>query len=108
MSKHWRSSTRSGGNSCVEVSLPQWRKSTRSQLNGCVEVSLPEWRKSSRSSDGACVEVAFDQRPASLHNPHVLVRDSKDPHGPVLTFTAQEWAAFLAGVRDEEFDLERA
>jgi hypothetical protein len=89
MSEHWRISTRSGGNSCVEVSLPQWRRSTH-------------------SSDGACVEVAFDQRPTSLHNPHVLVRDSKDPHGPVLMFTAQEWAAFLAGARDGEFDLERA
>jgi hypothetical protein len=35
----------------------------------------------------------------------VAVRDSKDPAGPVLTFTAPEWSAFLAGVRDGEFDL---
>jgi hypothetical protein len=65
------------------------------------------WRTSSYSSGGNCVEVAFDQRPASLHNPHVFVRDSKDPRGPVLVLTAQEWVAFLAGVRDGEFDLER-
>jgi len=28
------------------------------------------------------------------------VRDSKDPAGPVLTFTAAEWTAFTDGVRD--------
>jgi hypothetical protein len=32
------------------------------------------------------------------------VRDSKDPAGPMLTFSAREWDAFLAGVRADEFD----
>jgi hypothetical protein len=35
----------------------------------------------------------------------IQVRDSKDPHGPVLTFTAKEWAAFVGGTKDGEFDL---
>jgi hypothetical protein len=30
---------------------------------------------------------------------------SKDPHGPVLTFTHAEWAAFVAGAKDGEFGL---
>ena len=34
-----------------------------------------------------------------------LMRDSKDPDGPVLAFTAAEWEAFVAGVKDGEFDL---
>jgi predicted secreted Zn-dependent protease len=76
-----------------------WRKSTASESGNCVEVSLPEWRKSSRSSDGACVEVAMD-------HDAVLVRDSKAPTGRVLRFNRHEWAAFLAGVRAGEFDLE--
>jgi hypothetical protein len=48
----------------------------------------PEWMRSSYStSDGPdCVEVAT--APA-----HILVRDSKDPHGPRLTPTT--WATFL-------------
>ncbi len=46
------------------------------------------WRKSSRSGEGNCVEVAFVQHA-------VLVRDSKDPDGPVLTFTHAEWNSFL-------------
>ncbi|MGH3965600.1 MAG: DUF397 domain-containing protein, partial [Pseudonocardiaceae bacterium] len=31
------------------------------------------------------------------------VRDSKDPTGTALMFTATEWAAFTAGVRGGEF-----
>lgn len=55
------------------------------------------WFKSTYSADTAnCVEVAFDGA--------VLVRDSKDPDGPRLRFTAREWAAFVAGARDGEFD----
>jgi hypothetical protein len=34
----------------------------------------------------------------------IAIRDSKDVNGPVLTFSPQEWAAFVAGVRDGEFD----
>jgi hypothetical protein len=33
------------------------------------------------------------------------VRDSKDPQGPVLLFTPDEWRAFVGGVRNGEFDL---
>jgi len=52
------------------------------------------WRKSSYSVAGAqCVEVA----PAAGR---VLVRDSKDPGGPVLRFSAAAWRAFTAAVRD--------
>lgn len=57
------------------------------------------WRKSSFSnSQAACVEVA------DLDGGGRAVRDSKNPHGPALMFTATEWAAFTTGVRDGEFD----
>jgi hypothetical protein len=55
------------------------------------------WKKSTRSSHDNCVEVAFIDG-------QVGVRDSKDRHGPVLTFTTAEWEAFTDGVRDGEFD----
>ena len=56
------------------------------------------WRKSTRSgAAGHCVEVA--DAPAT-----VLVRDSKDVTGPVLTFDRPAWAGFIAGVRAGEFD----
>jgi hypothetical protein len=53
-----------------------------------------QWRTSSHSggSGTACVEVAnMTQR--------VMARDSKDPSGPVLTFSPGEWRAFLADVK---------
>jgi hypothetical protein len=33
------------------------------------------------------------------------VRNSRDPGGPTLSFTADEWTAFLAGAVESEFDL---
>lgn len=72
-----------------------WRRSTFCDTNACVEVAF---RKASRSAgNGACVEVA------ALPDA-VLLRDSKDP-GVVLAVTRPAWAAFLAGVREGEFDL---
>jgi predicted secreted Zn-dependent protease len=56
------------------------------------------WRKSARSAaNGHCVE--FAPVPGA-----VLVRDSKDTAGPVLTFEEAGWNGFLAGVRAGEFD----
>jgi hypothetical protein len=37
---------------------------------------------------------------------HIHVRDSKNPDGPMLTFTSHEWEAFIAGVKSGEFDLQ--
>ncbi|MHA6621787.1 DUF397 domain-containing protein [Pseudonocardia sp. DLS-67] len=61
------------------------------------------WRKSSYSGNGGnCVEVADD---LLGERGVVLVRDSKDPVGPILTFTRAEWRAFLHGTTAGEFDL---
>lgn len=58
------------------------------------------WRKAAYSaSNGSCVEVA------PLPDGGVAMRDSKDPAGPVLQFTAAEWFAFLHGAKRGEFDL---
>lgn len=58
------------------------------------------WRKSARSNDqGLCVEFA------EVDNGNIALRDSKNPAGPVLTFTLDEWRAFAGGVKDGEFDL---
>jgi hypothetical protein len=59
-----------------------------------------DWRTSTFSGgNGSCVEVASNL-------PGIIaVRDSKDRQGPALVFTPDEWTAFLAGVRADEFHL---
>ena len=62
--------------------------------------STHAWKKSSRSTgNGACVEV---KSPAVET---VVVRDSKDPQGPVLTFSPAAWASFVTDVDGGAFDL---
>jgi hypothetical protein len=74
---HWRKSSHSGNANCVEVGAA--RMSSHSQENGCVEVEgLPEgW---------------------------VALRDNERPD-EVIRVRPESWRAFVAGVKDNEFDL---
>ncbi|MEU0400500.1 DUF397 domain-containing protein [Streptomyces sp. NPDC006197] len=60
-----------------------------------IDLTTVTWRKSSYSNEdgGECLEVAD-------HLPHVPVRDSKNPAGPVLAFEAAAWSSFVTGVKD--------
>ncbi|WBB57765.1 DUF397 domain-containing protein [Streptomyces sp. WMMC500] len=60
-----------------------------------------EWVKSSYSGNGGanCVEWA----PAHAISGIIPVRDSKDPHGPALTFEPAAWSSFVAAVQRDEF-----
>jgi hypothetical protein len=62
-------------------------------------ISTDRYRKSSFSANGSCVEVRMHP------DGSISLRDSKDISVPAHTFTRQEWTAFLAGVRNGEFDL---
>ncbi|WP_329362912.1 DUF397 domain-containing protein [Streptomyces sp. NBC_00669] len=63
----------------------------------------PRWFTSSYSNNGgACVEVAAN---LAASRSVVPVRDSKDPGGPVLAFSADAFASFVAGVKAGEFPL---
>jgi hypothetical protein len=60
-----------------------------------IDLTDAKWRKSTRSgsSGGDCIEVA-DNMPGV-----VAVRDSKDPDGPVLSFSPEAWREFVNRVR---------
>ncbi len=57
-----------------------------------------EYRISSFCSGGDCVEVGM------RNDGVVAVRDTKDRSRPALVFGRAEWAAFLAGAKNGEFD----
>ncbi|WP_198679568.1 DUF397 domain-containing protein [Thermomonospora amylolytica] len=96
---------------CVEVTavpiphpLGEWRKSSHSSMDEnsqCVEVAalttMPAhtpWRKSSHSSgeQSMCVEAA-------KLSAVIAVRDSKDPNGPHLTFTPEDWRTLTERIK---------
>jgi hypothetical protein len=66
------------------------------------DVTGAPWRKSSYSGNGGqqngCVE-------ARCLPGIVAVRDSKDPHGPVLAVAPTGWRDFIADVKAGEHDL---
>lgn len=60
-----------------------------------------EWRKSRHSmANGACVEVASAAR-------NIAIRDSKDPGGPVLSYSATSWRSFVGAIRSGSLDIPR-
>jgi hypothetical protein len=65
-----------------------------SNPNGAVWIKASE---SNGSGGNNCVEVAF-------LDDATLVRDSKDRDGPVLTFTRDEFDAWVDGAKKGEFD----
>ncbi|WP_433793099.1 DUF397 domain-containing protein [Actinoplanes sp. CA-252034] len=60
------------------------------------ETNVPAWRKSSRCGTSTCVEVAKVED-------QYMIRDSKNPEAPALSFTQAEWDAFVEGVAAGEF-----
>jgi Domain of unknown function (DUF397) len=63
------------------------------------EPRLLEWRKARRSmGNGDCVEVAPVRK-------RILLRDSKDPDGPILEYSRSSWLRFTMKVKNGAYDL---
>lgn len=79
--------------SCVEVSFA---KPTHSLNNGtCVEVGFAS---ATHCAETSCVEVGHD-----VHCGTVLMRDSKNPGGPVLSFDTAAWSDFTDAIKTGAF-----
>jgi hypothetical protein len=50
------------------------------------------WQRAADCEANGCVEVA-------AADGEVLLRNSRDPEGPHLSFTRQEWLEFVVGVQ---------
>ena len=55
------------------------------------------WKSARSCTGGNCVQVA----PA---DGMVAIRDSKNPGGAILTYSPDEWNAFVEGVKNGDFD----
>ncbi|MGK4584147.1 DUF397 domain-containing protein [Kitasatospora sp. HPMI-4] len=63
-----------------------------------IDLSGASWFKSSYSGNGGqCIEIAPG------YTGVIPVRDSKEPEGPAPVFSADAFAAFVAGVKSGEF-----
>lgn len=69
------------------------------------DLSRADWRKSSYSngSGGSCVEIAMLTDTPGEHD--IAVRDSKDPHGPALSFSANQWRDFTTAIKTHDLDV---
>jgi hypothetical protein len=59
--------------------------------------SDPAWRVSRDCDGGSCIRVA-------LHKGIIVIGDTKNPEGSVLSYTHYEWVAFLKGIKQGDFD----
>lgn len=56
------------------------------------------WTKAKSCAAGNCVQVA------TTDDGLVLIGDSKNPAGPALAYSQDEWNAFLEGAKNGDFD----
>jgi hypothetical protein len=57
----------------------------------------PNWRIAVACNGGECIRVA-------PQGDQIVIGDSKNPDGPVLTYSRNEWHAFVDGIRQGDFD----
>ena len=57
----------------------------------------PAWRIARSCQGGSCVRVARTGEA-------ILMGDTKNPGGDVLTYTVSEWQDFVTGVKQGDFD----
>ena len=55
------------------------------------------WRVARLCNGGACVRVA-------ANGDMVVIGDTKDPNGPILSYTRTEFRNFIEGARQGDFD----
>ena len=55
------------------------------------------WRVARHCDAGSCIRVA-------PHQGMIVIGDTKNPYSPVLSYSHEEWSAFVKGIRQGDFD----
>jgi predicted secreted Zn-dependent protease len=55
------------------------------------------WHTALNCDGGTCVQVAADQNA-------ILIRNSRQPDGPLVEYTPEEWHEFVSGIKKGDFD----
>lgn len=58
----------------------------------------PTWRKATFCASGECIEV-------SQQSGAIMVRDSVQPHGAVLTYAASDWQTLVRSIKAGALDF---
>jgi predicted secreted Zn-dependent protease len=74
--------------------LPTLGKFTRSKVSTLSELN---WHVALACNGGECIRVAPQAN-------KIIIGDSKNPGGPVLTYSRTEWYTFVDGIRQGDFD----
>ena len=67
-----------------------------------IDLAAQQWQRS--GAGPGSIEVAFPLAPTWTRGDWILMRVVGDPTERVLIFDRNEWACFLDGVRNGEFD----
>ena len=57
----------------------------------------PVWRTTLSCNGGECIQVAASGQA-------ILIADSKQPEGPILSYSHVEWQQFVTGIKNGDFD----
>jgi hypothetical protein len=57
-----------------------------------------QWFTALSCAGGNCIQIA------ETEDGNVLIGDTKNPTGPTLSYTHDEWTAFLRGAKNGDFD----
>jgi hypothetical protein len=79
----------------------------KEQVRGHLDLTDAQWRlaapEGTDAASGDFFEIAFVQHTDGVT--YTVMRKVREPEGIVLVYSPQEWAAFLGGAEDGDFDV---
>ncbi|HVV09861.1 DUF397 domain-containing protein [Amycolatopsis sp.] len=86
------------------MSEPQGAVDDKSGVRDILDLESARWQRAEPDGEAIADALEFAFVPHSDGLTYTALRKSSEPEGTVLIFTPSEWDAFVAGVRDGEFD----